>query len=105
MTTHIDVRLPRGVATGLAEAAKRHGITRGEFIRRLVVAALDHPERPPPRAVPRQRPLPEICATPERDVFDLFERGHSIMQIAAITHLPYGHIAAMIGRQVDARHG
>lgn len=104
ITTHIDVRMPRDLAKRVTAAASEHKCNRSEFVRRLIVAALDGPVMLPPD-VPAKRPKREICDTPERDVFDLFQRGHTINQIAAMKRIPYAHVATMIGRAVDARNG
>lgn len=102
ITTHIDVRLPRELARRVADMASQHKCNRSEFVRRLIVAAIDGPVVLPPD-VDVKRPKRELSTTPERDVLDLFERGHTINQIAAMTRLPYAVVATMIGRGVDAR--
>ena len=99
MTEHmvqISLRVPIDIERRISAEASKRQCGRSDFLRRIVTAAVT--DAPVVRREAKMRAEPK-----DGTVLDLFERGHTINQIAAMTRLPYAVVATMIGRGVDAR--
>lgn len=102
----LGIMVPVDIHLRLSLAAQAEKTSISEMVRRLLEAALpggtaDSGEPEPvatpvaPQAKPDRDPILE--ATP----YELFQRGYSGNQIAAIKRLPYAGVMAAIGRSVD----
>ena len=103
---HCDVRLPEGLGRALDKMASEQKCTRSELIRRIICEAIDYypPERAPDELPPQpvfknvevksDENAPNAC-------LDLFLRGWTATQIAAILRIPYKLVMQKIGADTD----
>lgn len=99
---HCDVRLPEGMGRALDKMASLQKCTRSELIRRIICEAIDY--QPPARTEEQLPPPPtfkKVEATSEATApnacLDLFLRGWTATQIAAILRIPYKLVMQKIG--------
>lgn len=101
------VTIRAGVPPALADAIHRkataQGISASAFMRELLAvgmgetADIEAPRKMSPKAT-KPVQLPPELETP----YDLFARGYSANQIAAVLKMPYREVLAQVGSRVDA---
>ncbi len=103
---HCDVRLPEGMGRALDRMASEQRCTRSELIRRIICDAIDYepverhtePQEPPEPSFKAARAEPVDEA---ETILDLFQRGWTATQIAAMKRIRYRRVMEIIGKQVD----
>lgn len=109
------VTIRAGVPPALADAIHRkahaQGISASAFMRELLALGVgETKDIEPPRTISsipwvdrRKEVKPAIDLPPELETpYDLFARGYSATQIAAVLKMPYREVLAQVGSRVDA---
>lgn len=99
----ISVWLPGDIADAYHHRSVSQGISTSACIREtLALDVRSKGEIPAPRkmSIKASKPIPEqeACDSP----YNLFARGYSANQIAAVLHMPYREVLAQVGSRVDA---